>query len=261
MAKNNKAKRRPRKKTQNQSTRLFVSIVLILSFFSLGYYIFHKWYSDYSNFDSTGFGDRYDVRGIDLSHHNQVISWNEIRDRDVSFTYLKVTEGCSLRDKEYKKNYRQAKANNIYVGTYHFFSFNTPGDVQAQHFIKQAICKKGDLIPAIDVEHSTGNVFTSNKAKRKKIVAELQTFERKIRKHYDRTPLIYTNKECYELYIKDNFPDNPIWICDLQKEPDDNIKNWVIWQFSHHGKIAGTIGRVDLNYYRYSFDKFKELLL
>ena len=74
-------------------------------------------------------------------------------------------------------------------------------------------------MPAIDVEHSPSNRFISDKSKREKVIEQLKIFENKIAEYYGKTPVIYTNKECYELYIKDNFPKNPIWICDLRKAP------------------------------------------
>lgn len=262
MAKVNRSRKTSSKKTKsNPAIRLIVRAVLALSFASLGYFIFQKLYPDYRDFNDTGFNNEFDVRGIDLSHHNKVTNWNTVRDRDISFVYLKVTEGSSLCDREYKQNYRQAKANNIKVGTYHFFSFRTSGEIQAKHFIDEAICKKGDLVPAIDVEHSPANKYSSKKEKREKVVDELKIFEKKLRNFYGRLPVIYTNKECYELYVRNHFPKNPIWICDLKNKPTNAIDNWVIWQFSHKGKIPGASGKIDLNYYRYSFDRFKELLL
>ncbi|OJU48192.1 MAG: hypothetical protein BGN96_12020 [Bacteroidales bacterium 45-6] len=262
MAKVNTSRKRTSKsKRTNPMTKFIVRAVLALSFMALGYFVFHKLYPDYRDFQETGFDSQFEVKGIDLSHHNKVVSWNTVRDKDISFVYLKVTEGSSLCDREYRQNYRQAKACNIKVGTYHFFSFITSGEIQAKHFIEEAICKKGDLVPAIDVEHSPGNKYSSDKEKRSKVVAELKVFEKKLRNFYGCLPVIYTNKECYELYVKDHFPKNPIWICDLGNKPTDEIDNWVIWQFSHKGKIPGTSGKIDLNYYRYSFDKFKGLLL
>lgn len=262
MAKVNNTRRRTAgNKKNNQMVRLTVRAVLALAFVALGYFVFHKLYPDYRDFDDTGFSNEFEVKGIDLSHHNEVVSWDAVRDKDIAFAYLKVTEGSSLCDREYKQNYRQAKACNIRVGTYHFFSFRTPGQVQAKHFIEEAICKKGDLIPAIDVEHSPGNKYNPKKEKRDKVVAELKVFEKQLRNHYGCLPMIYTNKECYELYVKGHFPKNPIWICDLSNKPSETIDNWMIWQFSHKGKISGTSGKIDLNFYRYSFERFKELLL
>lgn len=240
---------------------MLVFVVLALSFVAIGYYLLNRLYPDYTDFDDGDLEQTYEVRGIDLSHHNEVISWDQIRDRDVSFVYLKVTEGASHRDKDYERNYRLAKFNNIKVGTYHFFSFLTPGEVQAKHFIREAICKKGDLLPAIDVEHSPCNKYNRKKEKRDAVVRELKVFEKKLRSFYGRYPVIYTNKECYELYVRNFFPKNPIWICDLTGEPQEEIQNWAIWQFSHKGKIPGTTGDIDLNYYRYSFEKFQGLLL
>ena len=255
-------RRAPKKKSNDKFVRIIVQAVVALSFVSLAYFFFHKLYpADNADWGPEDFGNKYEVRGIDLSHHNEKVNWNIVRERNISFAYLKVTEGSSLCDREYRQNYRRAKANNIHVGTYHFFSFRTPGNEQAKHFIEEAVCKKGDMVPAIDVEHSPGNKYSSKKEVRSKVVEELKVFEQKIRNHYGCYPLIYTNKECYELYIKDNFSKNPIWICDLKDEPDRKIDNWVIWQFSHKGKLTGTAGHIDLNYYRYSFDKFKKELL
>lgn len=250
-----------RRKHKNIFSRIFVSTLIVLAFVALGYFLFHYFYPEYNDFENGSLARKYEVRGVDLSHHNEIISWGAIREKDVTFAYLKVTEGTCMQDKEYERNYRLAKENNIVVGTYHFFSFRTSGEEQARHFIRQAICKKGDLRPAIDVEHSPFNLYKKDKASRDKVVKELSVFEKRLRVYYGKYPVIYTNKECYDLYVKDNFPKNPIWICDLSKEPKNKIDNWVIWQFSHTGKIQGTRGHIDLNYYRYSFEEFKKLLL
>lgn len=254
-------KRTSRKNKGDRAVRLIVQVVIALSFVALGYFVFQHLYPQNNSFDATTFSDKFEVRGVDLSHHNEDINWDAMRDKDITFAYLKVTEGASICDKTYKRNYRKAKSNNIHVGTYHFFSFRTSGEEQAKHFIEKATCKKGDLIPAIDVEHSPGNQYYTQKEKRDKVIDELKIFEKELREHYGHFPIIYTNKECYKLYIKENFPQNPIWICDLDENPKSKIDNWVIWQFSHKGKIAGVSGHLDLNYYRYSFEKFKKLLM
>jgi lysozyme len=79
--------------------------------------------------------------------------------------------------------------------------------------------------------------------------------------HYGLHPIIYTNKDCYKLYIQDKFPNNLIWMSDLHNEPNTKENEWVIWQFSHTGKINGAIGDIDLNYFRYSYRQFNELLM
>ena len=51
--------------------------------------------------------------------------------------------------------------------------------------------------------------------------------------YYGVRPIIYTNKDCYKLYIKNHFPENLIWMSDLHNEPNLKDYNWIFWQFSH----------------------------
>ncbi len=94
----------------------------------------------------------------------------------------------------------------------------------------------------------------------KLVIQELRVLENELYEYYGVHPLIYTNRDCYKLYINGNFPDNPIWMCDLEQEPS-YVENWVIWQFSHKGDIPGVDGDIDLNYFRYSFEDLGKLLL
>lgn len=235
----------------------------VLLFFAIGIFLFIRYSQKeiFHSFDNHQFSKKYVVRGVDVSHHNSFINWNQLRKENITFVYLKSVEGVKHKDRDYKKNYKLAKDAGLKVGTYHFFTFGMDGKKQAQHFIRNSTVKSGDLIPAIDVEHSTINRPRNDKESYDKMIKELRSLETALFKRYEKHPVIYTNKECYRMYIKDNFPDNPLWICDLHNEPGDEYKNWVIWQFSHTGKINGTVNDIDLNYYRNSFADFKTLLL
>mgnify|MGYP000851334507 CR=1 FL=1 len=228
--------------------------VVIIHFVRLRNYVFHT-------FDDSEFADKYFVRGVDVSHHNSFINWEQLRDENVTFVYLKSTEGMSHKDRNYKKNYRAAKIAGLKVGTYHFYIFGLDGRRQAEHFIRNSNIYSGDMVPAIDVEHSHINVDSRNKSSRAKMLTELKNLEHAMFEHYGKHPIIYTNKDCYLAYIESEFPDNPIWICDLHHEPTVAKDKWVIWQFSHTGKLAAAADDIDLNYYRYSFTDFQQLLM
>ena len=237
--------------------------IAVVSVFVIGIFRF----IDYSkkeifhSFDNPYFSKKYVVRGIDVSHHNAYIHWNQLRRENITFVYLKSTEGAKHKDRDYKKNYRVAKDAGLKVGTYHFYTFGLDGKKQARHFIKNSDVTSNDMVPAIDVEHSPVNKACNDKESHRKMVDELKKLESALFTQYGKRPVIYTNKECYRMYIKGNFPENPLWICDLHNEPDGEYKNWVIWQFSHKGRINGASNDIDLNYYRYSFDDFKKLLI
>jgi len=252
-----KVVRRKAKKKDIDSRKIVLYLSLVLFLGLIIFFIIKDYYDEPETFDS----GKYFVRGIDVSHHNPILDWNVVREHDIHFAYLKATEGITHEDRNYPYNYDSARKANVIVGTYHFFSFSLSGEEQAGHFLNKAKFSAGDMIPAIDVEHSPANVYNKDKAIIANIVKELKIFEKKLYEHFGVHPVIYTNRDCYKHYINANFPDNPIWICDLHNEPKDDLTNWRIWQFSHKGELPGIDGHIDLNYYRYSYNEFKELLI
>lgn len=248
-----------RKKKADRKIIKQYALILALVVFSIlaAFFIIKDYYDESPSFDSS----KYYVKGIDVSHHNPIPNWRVVLDQNISFAYIKATEGTTHQDRNYPYNYDLAKKENIIVGSYHFYTFSLSGKEQANHFLKTAKFTTGDMLPAIDVEHSPANPYNKDKEYMANVIKELKVLENELYEHFGVHPVIYTNNDCHKLYIKGNFPDNIIWICDLHKEPADNIKNWRIWQFSHKGELPGIDGNVDLNYYRYSYEEFKELLL
>lgn len=252
-------KRKRRSKKSDPIKRIAISLLLVaLIGIGLFFFLHKKTFNPIPNtFEST----KYIVKGIDLSHHNPILNWDLMREENISFVYLKATEGTIHQDRNYIYNYDLARKANIKVGTYHFYSFGISGKEQFIHFRNIAKVGTGDLLPAIDVEHSSANPFSKDEKYISLVINELKVLENEFYNYYGIRPVIYTNRDCYKLYIKDNFPDNIIWMCDLQAEPSEKLKNWRIWQFTHTGNLPGFEGNFDLNYYRYSFSEFKELLV
>jgi lysozyme len=204
---------------------------------------------------------KYTVKGIDLSHHNPIPDWNNLKEQNIAFAYVKATEGITHDDRNYLYNYKYAKQHHVKIGSYHFYNFGVSGQDQAKHFIKVAQCNTGDLLPAIDVEHSSANPYSKDTAFVKTVIEELKNLENRLYEHYGVHPVLYTNPHCYKLYIRGNFLDNFIWISSPDKEPPNDIANWIIWQFSHKGKLHGIGGYIDLNYFRYPFQQINRILL
>lgn len=258
MAKKRVVRRKKRSSKTDSTKKIAISMLVFTVAGILAFIIYNKYWGEEPN---KFYSDKYVVKGIDVSHHNPILNWEMVMEQDISFAYIKATEGITHEDRNYIYNYDLAKKTNVKVGSYHFYTFGLSGIEQARHFIKKAKCRKGDLIPAIDVEHSPANPYSKDEKYIALVVSELKILENALYEHYGVHPVIYTNKDCYKLYVKKNFPDNLIWMCDLHNEPSDDVTNWRIWQFSHKGNLPGIDGDIDLNYYRYSFDQFKELLL
>lgn len=203
----------------------------------------------------------YKVSGIDISHHNTIQNWAKIKEDGIDFVYIKATEGVSHTDLNFQKHYESAAKSGLKVGAYHFYLFGVSGNQQANNFISEVRHCKLDLIPAIDVEINQQNPISKDSVYINNIITELSILEQRLFSLYGVRPIIYTNLECYELYIKDHFEDNLLWIVDLESEPSDTLKQWRIWQYSHRGEVQGIKGFVDLNHYRYDLNHFNELLL
>ncbi len=260
-AKKKKKKTRKKGKGTDKQTLLIALGLLALTIILVGLYFAYRWYRHKE--PHTFVSEKYYVKGIDLSHHNPIPNWNNVREEKISFAYLKVTEGVTHKDRNYAVNYELAKNAGLKVGSYHFYTFGLSGEEQAKHFIQEAKCMEGDMVPAIDIEHSKVNLYNKDKDYKKIVIQELKSLDSTLLAHYGVHPIIYTNKDCYKLYIKDNFRDNILWLSDPINEPEDAaIPNWRIWQFTHKGELSGIPNeKFDFNYYRYSYEQFKELLL
>lgn len=251
------------KKNKKQTTLiLIVSLIVVSSVFIIVIDIIKKSSKDkFHSFYGNKYSHKYLIKGVDVSHHNGYINWAQLKNEGVAFAYIKATEGISLIDKRYKDNYLEAKQTDIKRGVYHFYTFELDGVMQANHFIRHAKVDKLDLLPAIDVEHAPSNRYSKDKDYIKRVIEELQKLEQTLFDYYGVHPIIYTNRDCYTLYIKNHFPENLIWMSDLHSEPTIEDNEWVIWQFSHTGQLNGAFGDIDLNYFRYSYRQFDKLII
>jgi len=191
---------------------------------------------------------RYPITGIDISKHSGIIDWSEIKTQSIDFVYVKATEGQSYLDPNYSLNVRGAKGIQMKVGDYHFFRFNRSGIKQAENYLKHTRMIKTDLTPVLDVEE-WGNYHTDKNIT--EIKTEIKSFLRIVESAIHRKVIIYTNKSTYTKFIRNEFPENPIWICSfIENEIMPDKQTWVFWQHAHNGKIKGIEGYVDVNTFK-----------
>lgn len=189
----------------------------------------------------------YKVFGVDVSKHSGDIDWKLLKSKGVSFVYLKATEGIDYIDPQYKENLKGAREAGLLLGAYHFFRFNKDGKQQALHFARNCKLRRGDLLPVLDVER-WGNMLSTSSDE--VVIREIGEFLVIVEKRLGARPMIYTNEEAYNRFIKGHFELYPLWFCDLQDEPDTEAPGWDFWQYSHHGDIEGLPEEVDFNVFR-----------
>ncbi len=195
----------------------------------------------------------YPVRGIDVSAHNGEIDFERVAATgEVDFVMLKATEGTNFKDSRFVDNYRKAVRAGLKVGIYHFFRFDTDSELQAINLLHSLRNRRVDFPVVIDIEEwgNPDGLATS------KIVASLRSVIEIVEKA-GYPVMLYTNKDGYQRFIKGNFDDYPLWICSFTDPPVDG--RWLMWQYSHRGRVDGIDGNVDLDVF--AFDTIPSMLL
>lgn len=190
-------------------------------------------------------GRGFDIRGIDVSHHQGSIDWETLSGDGVQFAYIKATEGADWTDSRFTENWRAAGDAGVLRGAYHFFTLCTPGVDQAVHMIATVPDEIGMLPPAVDLE------FGGNCAARPGADVfrnDLDEFLELIAAHYRMRPVVYTNPDFYGQYLEVNPPDVTWWMMSPVREPPVS-PDWTFWQY-FPGYRDGIEGRVDRNVFR-----------
>lgn len=200
----------------------------------------------------------YEIRGIDISHYQDRISWERLRNARVGkvplrFAFIKATEGLSMIDENFNENFYQAKHNDIIRGAYHFFVPEADARKQAEFFLRQVHLEPGDLPPVLDVE-KIGRL--SDAQLRKAVKTWLNIVER----HYGVKPILYTGYSFKLKYLNDSvFNQYPYWIAHYYVNELSYQGKWDFWQYTDVGRIDGIEGAVDCNIFRGTLDELKQL--
>ncbi len=193
----------------------------------------------------------HDVIGVDVSGHQGDIDWASLAATDISFAYIKATQGGDFRDRYFQKNWYEAGAAGMPRGAYHFFTLCRSGADQAANFIRTVPRVPGALPPAVDAEHM-------GPCPRGQYVAdvrgELLAFMELVESHYGRRPVVYVTSEFDRAYLDGYFESESFWVSSLFRPPLFRKQSWLFWQFHHRGRRPGIRGPVDLNAFRGSMN-------
>ncbi|GAB3780878.1 glycoside hydrolase family 25 protein [Spirosoma horti] len=204
---------------------------------------------------------KYGIHGIDVSRHNDRINWARVRQMEadgvrLQFVFIKATEGATLADKHFEKNWREAKKSALRRGAYHFYHPTRDPLKQATNFIRTVELSEGDFVPVVDFEVVNGQSDET-------IINGLRLWLETVEEHYHVRPIIYTNGNLYKRYIKDNLGEYPLWIADysakhLRSYDADKL---YLWQHNQSGWVQGIRGQVDFNVFVMDEDRMKDICL
>ncbi len=240
--------------TIRKRTLIFLALILLILGGGIYTYLVYHGYVLLNNPSRK----RYPVVGVDLSHYQGDVDWEVLSEQDIQFAYVKATEGSSHVDSQFSRNWEGAKHVDLMAGAYHFFSFDSPGETQADNFIREVAGYEGMLPPAVDVEYYADK--KNNPPEAEAVREQLRIMLKRLEEHYQMIPVIYSTEEVWEAYLKDNFDEYPLWIRNVYTKPRIEGK-WTFWQYSNRGRLKGYSGDetyIDLNVFCGDSDTWEE---
>lgn len=221
------------------------------------------------------------IYGIDISKYQHImhkkryaIDWAHLRitslgsmsqkevhgtiDYPISFIFIKNTEGRTVFNPYYARDYKAAKAHGYKIGTYHYFTTRSSGYQQAMFFLRHSHVSANDLPPVLDVEPLPSQIRKMGGVAA--MFREIRTWLRIVENHTGKRPILYISQIFVNRYL-DRAPDlkhnYPVWIARYgQYKPDIRL---VIWQLSPDGHVRGIVGHTDINVfngYRNEFERW-----
>lgn len=213
-------------------------------------------------YGDVSYPEGYEIHGIDVSHHQGRIDWEELKDNGminkcpIRFVMIKATEGATQIDENFEDNFYQARENGFTRGAYHFYSVHSTARQQAEFFLRQVKLENGDLPPVLDVEHKPKeqtDVQFQNSVKEWLDIVE---------NHYKVKPIIYTYYKFKMKYLNDSiFDPYPYWIAHYYVDSVEYKGRWKFWQHTDVGRLPGIKGNVDLNIYNGSFYDLRQMTI
>ena len=183
---------------------------------------------------------QYPVQGIDVSEYQGKIDWLTIASQDISFAFIKATEGSGYTDPYFSENFSGAQAAGLRVGAYHFFSYDSSGKTQAENFIAAVSNAPGMLPPVVDIEYYGRYYLFPQPANAAQ--EELDVLLQMLEDHYGCKPILYTTARAWRQYICNRFEEYPLWLRSVYGPPGKNDPQWMFWQYTDRGLLSGFSG-------------------
>ena len=187
------------------------------------------------------------VAGIDVSHYQGKINWDDIgfiEDKfPIKFVFIRASVGNNKVDVRFKENWAGAKKQHLIRGAYHYYRPNENSVTQAKLFIKTVQLQKGDFPPVLDVEKLPQEQSIDS------LKIGLKRWLELVDAHYNVKPIIYTSERYYNDFLKKEFGDYTFWVANYNFFVTNLKDDWLFWQFTEKGHIKGIDEKVDINIY------------
>ena len=179
--------------------------------------------------------------GIDVSHHQGKIIWDEVSKENIDFVYIKATEGATYIDPCFHYNMKGASEAGLLVGAYHYFRMTSGATDQFKNFRNALKGYSVSLVPMIDVETSDGKSV-------KELQDSLDVFIKLLKEEYGCAPMIYGTQRSYNTYCAPRYNKYHLYIG--RYGPNEPIikgtGTYTIWQYTEEATVRGIAKPVDM---------------
>ena len=252
-----------RRKKKSAGRTVMIALFILITV-ATGIYYFSDYFSRPSFVHYKKYGidipANYRIHGIDVSKHQGVISWKDVKEMQVDdvkidFAFIKATEGIGRIDEQYRRNWFNARKAGIFTGAYHFFIASKSGKAQAENFLETIHLQKGDLYPVLDIEEAYGAGVSD-------LQQRVSDWLQMVEHTYHVKPIIYSNPDFYKTYLAGRFDEYPLWVAHyLVKDKPRIERTWFFWQHNETGHVNGITTFVDFNVFNGDSTAFSKLLL
>lgn len=209
---------------------------------------------DRMTFDNEGLPRVSYKTGIDVSHHQESINWDLVKESGIEFAFLRIgyrgygESGSLNQDREFESNFENAKKAKIKVGVYFFAQAINEQEAmeEAEYVLSLLDNRLVDLYVVYDPEDILDDVARTDGLTSEQLTENARVFcERITLGGYK--PMIYANTmwEAFKLDMG-RLKDFPFWYADYSPMPQTPY-DFTVWQYTCEGSVPGVEGPVDLN--------------
>lgn len=190
------------------------------------------------------------TRGIDVSHYQGAIDWASVAGSDVTFCFIKATQGSSYVDPYFHQNWAASAAAGLLRGAYHFGVPSEDPVAQASRFHEVVgPLDARALPPVLDLETMDGQTPAD-------VLQWTLAFLANADALFQRQTILYTDAGFWQPL--QNLPGcqvlaaRPLWLAAYTAQPrvPPPWAAWTFWQYSSGScnggcAVTGVEGSVD----------------
>lgn len=187
------------------------------------------------------------IQAIDLSHHNDVSSFDQVKASGVIGVFHKATQGTGFVDDKYAERMEAALAAGLKWGAYHFLEHGNI-DAQMEHFVATANLPVGSRValdyeadtdgsePTLDDLHDAIEWLDINRPDLQITVYGGSLLKQHVGRDY------YGDLSQTALWLAHYTTGTPSW-------PTNTWPHYTLWQFTDSATVPGINGNVDGNHF------------